>query len=78
MIVSLRKELEKKYEKYEIVCKICEQKINIEKMKEHSNLCRIKAETNKEIKDLDKKISDVIFDAFMKAKELEVRLRVDQ
>jgi len=73
-----RAELEKKYQKYEIVCKICEEKIQIEKMKEHSFLCRIRFEANKEMKDVDNKIGDIIFEAYMKGKELETSLRIDQ
>jgi uncharacterized Fe-S radical SAM superfamily protein PflX len=72
-----RAEVQKKYETFEIVCKICEQKINVERMKEHTRLCRIKAEANKEMKDSDKRISDMVFEAIMRAKELETSLRVD-
>ena len=75
---SDRAELEKKYQNYEIVCKICEEKIQIEKMKEHSFLCRIRFEANKKMKDVDNKIGDAIFEAYMKGKELETSLRIDQ
>lgn len=47
-------------------------------MKEHSFLCRTRFEANKEMKDVDNKIGDIIFDAYMKGKELETSLRIDQ
>jgi len=71
-------EVEKKYQNLEIVCKICENKIKIEKMKKHSELCRIKNESNKEIKDQDNKISEIVFNAFLKSRNLDTSLRVDK
>lgn len=78
LILFIRKEVQQKYEKFEMVCKICEESVHIEKMKEHSTLCRVKAESNKEMKDYDKKISETVFEAFMRGKELETSIRVDQ
>lgn len=78
LIYYYRAEVQQKYEKFEIVCKICEQKIQIEKMKEHSKLCCKKAEANKEMRDAEKKLGELVFEAFMKAKELETSLRVDK
>ncbi len=75
---STRAEVEKKYQNLEIVCKICENKIKIEKMKKHSELCRIKNESNKEIKDQDNKISEIVFNAFLKGRNLDTTLRVDK
>jgi len=75
---SNRAEVEKKYQNLEIVCKICENKIKIEKMKKHSELCRIKNESNKEIKDQDNKISEIVFNAFLKSRNLDTSLRVDK
>ncbi len=78
IILFIRDELEQKYKKYEIICKICEEKVSIEKMKQHSYLCRVKFEAQKEMKDVDGEISDMIFEAYMKGKELETRLIIDQ
>lgn len=78
LICGYRAEVQQKYDKFEIVCKICEQKIHIEKMKEHSKLCCKKAEANKGMRDADKKLGELIFEAFMKTKELETSLRVDK
>jgi len=47
-------------------------------MKEHSFLCRTRFEANKEMKDVDNKIGDAIFETYMKGKELETSLRIDQ
>ena len=47
-------------------------------MKDHSKICCKKAEANKGMRDADKKLGELVFDAFMKAKELETSLRVDK
>jgi len=70
--------LEQKYEEYKIVCKICAQKVQIDKMKDHSKLCRRNLELDKEIKEFDNKISDLIFKAFMGSKELHTKYVVDR
>jgi len=72
-----RERVEQKYEEYKIVCKLCEQKVPIDKMKDHSKLCRRNLELDKEIKDFDNKLSDLVFKAFMGSKELHTKFVVD-
>lgn len=72
-----REKLEQKYEDFKIVCKLCANKVQIDKMKEHSKLCRRNMELDKEIKDFDNKISDLVFKAFMGSKELHTKFAVD-
>ena len=66
-----------KYKDYEIVCKICARPIKIDKMQEHSKLCRKKIELKKEIRDVESKIRDVIFDSFLKARTLQTKIVLD-
>ena len=38
---------------YKIVCKICAVEMKIDQVKEHSNLCKTRAELNQEVKNLE-------------------------
>lgn len=61
-----------------MTCKICESSVKTEKFKSHIELCRKKAELNKRLKELDNKINDSIFYAFMEAKTLQKTLVVER
>lgn len=65
-----------KYQEIELVCKICAQKTKIDKLKEHSGLCRKIAEMNKELKDLENKMEDILSDSIMRSKETHTQLLV--
>ena len=71
-----REKVEQKYQDFEVVCKICAQKIKVEKLIDHSGLCRKMAELNKELKDLETKLGDVLSDTSMRSKELHTQLLV--
>jgi len=43
-------------------------------MKEHSKLCRRKVELKKEIRDLELKIRDIVFESFQRARTLQTKL----
>jgi len=47
-------------------------------MKDHTTLCRQRAEKNKEIKDLDKRFNEKVFDAFMRHKEVNTEILLEQ
>jgi len=72
-----KQKIQMKYRDYEIVCKICARPIKIDKMKDHSKLCRKKVELKKEIRDVESKIRDVIFDSFLKARTLQTKIVLD-
>lgn len=72
-----KQKIQMKYRDYELVCKICARPIKIDKMKEHSKLCRRKVELKKEIRDVESKIRDVIFDSFLKARTLQTKIVLD-
>lgn len=60
-----------------MVCKICAQKIKMDKMQEHSRLCRRRVELKKEMRDLDTKIGDVVFDSFLASRTLQTKIVMD-
>lgn len=70
--------MEQKYEHYQIVCKICAQKVHVDKMMEHSRLCRKKGELDKELKEFDDRMSDMVFKAVLKSKEIHTKLVVSK
>jgi hypothetical protein len=43
-------------------------------MKEHSDLCKKRAEKKKEIKDIEKKLNEKVFDAFMKSRDTNTNM----
>lgn len=70
--------IQQKYEEVKIVCKICAQQVPGNAMMEHSELCRLRAELDKDIKDVDQRISDKVFDSVMKFKEVQTKYAVDK
>lgn len=78
LIFEIREKVEQKYEQYRMVCKICEQKVHVDKMMEHSRLCRKKGELEKELKEFDDKMSDLVFKAVLKSKEIHTKLVVSK
>ncbi len=77
-MICFRERLEQKYDTLQIVCKICAQNVHIEKMKDHSKLCRRNIELEKELKEFDNKLNDSIFKSFMRSKELHTQSIVDR
>lgn len=49
----------------------------MDKMQEHSRLCRRRVELKKEMRDLDSKIGDVVFDSFLNSRTLQTKIVMD-
>ena len=62
----------------EVVCKICAQKVKMQKIIDHSGLCRKMAELDKDLKEVEIKLSDFLSDASMRSRELHTQLLVEK
>jgi len=62
----------------EVVCKICAQKVKMQKIIDHSGLCRKLAELDKELKEVEIKLSDLLADTSMRSRELHTQLLVEK
>ena len=72
-----RNEVTKKYQDKEMACKICGSLLKLEQLKEHTGLCRHRAELTKELKELDSKVGEVLFDSHMKTRGANTNLIIE-
>ncbi len=71
-----RDQVEQKFQMLETVCKICAKKVKIHKIIDHSGLCRKNAELDKELKDLELKLNEILADTSMRSRQLHTQLLV--
>jgi transcription initiation factor TFIIIB Brf1 subunit/transcription initiation factor TFIIB len=69
-----RDEVHKKYQEKTMACKICGSMLKLDALKEHTSLCRHRAELTKELKEIDSKLNDKLFDSIMKTREANTNL----
>lgn len=73
-----RDKVKQKYEDLKFNCKICAQEIKIDQAKDHSSLCKTRAEVHQQIKNLERKVSEVVLEAFLNSKRLQTQLIIDR
>jgi len=71
-----RIQVEQKFQMLETVCKICAKKLKIHKIIDHSGLCRKNAELEKELKDIELKMNEILADTSFRSRQLHTQLLV--
>jgi len=71
-----RDQVEQKFQMLETVCKICAKKVKIHKIIDHSGICRKNAELDKELKDLELKLNEILADTSLRSRQLHTQLLV--
>lgn len=71
-----RDQVEQKFQMLETVCKICAKKLKIHKIIDHSGLCRKNAELEKELKDIELKMNEILADTSLRSRQLHTQLLV--